>query len=163
MYCQWFPILAGCGLAGNVRLTSMRHLKIKDGRPTLVLADDHAAVLERISRLLTPGYEILAAVGNGNMALDAVLRLDPDVAVLDIGMPGLDGLGAARELQHTCCRTKIVFLTLYDDNDYINAALNNGALGYVLKSCLNSDLIPAIEHALAGHVFVSSHSVIAES
>jgi len=141
----------------------MRHLKTNDGRPTLVLADDHAAVLERISRLLIPGYEILAAVGNGSMALDAVLRLNPDVAVLDIAMPGLDGLGAARELRNSTCRTRIVFLTLYDDNDYIKAALNNGALGYVLKSCLTSDLIPAIENALAGHIFVSAHSEMADS
>ena len=148
---------------GKMQFTSMRHLRIKDARPTVVLADDHAAVLERISRLLTPGYEILAAVGNGNMALDAVLKLNPDVAVLDIAMPGLDGFGAARELRHSSCKTRIVFLTLYDDNDYISAALNYGALGYVLKSFVNSDLIPAIENALAGHVFVSTHSAIAES
>jgi DNA-binding NarL/FixJ family response regulator len=142
----------------------MRHLRTnKDGRPTLVLADDHAAVLERISRILTPGYEILAAVGDGSMARDAVLRFDPDVLVLDIAMPGLDGFGTARELRNSSCRTRIVFLTLYDDDDYIKAALNYGALGYVLKSCVNSDLIPAIESALAGHIFVSPHSVIAGS
>ena len=154
---QWAHVL------GIVRLTAMRHLKIKDDRPTLVLADDHAAVLECISRLLTPGYEILAAVGDGSMALDAVHRFNPDVAVLDIAMPGLDGFGAARELQNSSCRTRIVFLTLYDDDDYINAALNYGVLGYVLKSSVNSDLIPAIENALAGHIFVSAHSEIAES
>ena len=150
-------------MLGNMPLTAMRQLRIKDARPTLVLADDHVAVLERVSRLLTPGYEILAAVGNGSMALDAVLRFNPDVAVLDIAMPGLDGFGAARKLRNNSCRTRIVFLTLYDDDDYINAALNCGVLGYVLKSCVNSDLIPAIESALAGHIFVSAHSAAAES
>jgi DNA-binding NarL/FixJ family response regulator len=136
----------------------MRHIKTKDARPTVVLADDHAGFLRNISQLLTPGYDVVATADNGMTALDVVLRLSPDVAVLDIEMPKLDGLGAAREMRQCSRKTKIVFLTLYDDDDYIAAALSTGALGYVLKSFTHSDLIPAIENALAGQVFVSSHS-----
>jgi DNA-binding NarL/FixJ family response regulator len=129
-----------------------------DARPTVVVADDHARLLEEISKLLTPEYNILANVSNGLMAVDAVRRFNPDIAVLDIAMPELDGLGAAREMRQSSCGTKIVFLTLYEDEDYISAALETGVLGYVLKCFMHSDLIPAIENALAGNVFISAHA-----
>jgi DNA-binding NarL/FixJ family response regulator len=129
-----------------------------DTRPTLVLADDHCGLLDHVAKLLTPGYNILAAVSNGLMAVDAVRRFNPDVTILDIAMPELDGFAAAREMKQYACSTRIVFLTLYDDDDYISAAVESGALGYVLKCFVHSDLIPAIESALAGHYFVSAHS-----
>jgi DNA-binding NarL/FixJ family response regulator len=124
--------------------------------PTVVLADDNAAILEHISRILTPNYSILAAVPNGQSAVAAVVKFRPDVAVLDIAMPELDGFEAARQIRQNSTSTQIVFLTMYDDRDYVSAALQAGVLGYVLKSLMLSDLIPAIENALAGHVFVSS-------
>lgn len=124
--------------------------------PTIVLADDNLAILEHISRILTPNYSILAAVPNGQLAVAAVVKFRPDVAVLDIAMPELDGFEAARQIRQNSISTQIVFLTMYDDRDYVSAALQAGVLGYVLKSLMLSDLIPAIENALAGHVFVSS-------
>jgi DNA-binding NarL/FixJ family response regulator len=136
----------------------MRHTKTTDARPTVVVADDHSRLLEEISKLLTPGYNILATVSNGLMAVDAVRRFNPDLAVLDIAMPELDGIGAAREMRQSSRGTRIVLLTLYDDDDYVSAALETGVLGYVLKCFMHSDLIPAIENALAGNVFVSAHS-----
>lgn len=132
------------------------HLKTQSARPTVVLADDDRDVLEYTTRLLTPRYNIVATVSNGMTAVDAVLRLNPDVAVLDIAMPVLDGFEAHRKMRRHSCRTSIVFLTLSEDDDYIAAALEGGALGYVLKPFIYSDLVPAIENALAGHVFVSS-------
>jgi len=135
----------------------MRHTRTTSDRPTVVLADDHAGILQHISQLLTPGYNILASVSDGQMAVDSVLRLGPDIAILDIAMPRLDGFGAAREVRQSSSRTRIVFLTFYDDDDYIAAALECGAHAYVLKSFMQSDLIPAIEHALAGQIFVSAH------
>ena len=132
-------------------------MKPSDNRPTVVLADDHTGVLESVSRLLIPSYDIVATASDGQEALEAVLQYGPDIAVLDISMPGLDGLGVARAVRDKWCNTRIVFLTVHDDQDYISAALETGAHGYVLKSQLQSDLISAIEHALAGRIFVSSH------
>jgi len=141
----------------------MRHMKTANDRPTVVLADDHPGLRESISRLLAPTCEVLATVNNGRKAVDAVLRLSPDIAVLDISMPELDGFAAAREMRQNWCNTKIVFLTVHDDEDYVSAALETGVHGYVLKSFMNSDLVNAIETALAGRVFVSSHSIEASS
>lgn len=135
----------------------MRSVNNATAFPTVVLADDNAALIEHISRILTPAFNILAAVPNGQLAVDAVIRFRPDVVVLDIAMPGLDGFEAARKIRRNSISTQIVFLTMYDDRDYVSAALETGVLGYVLKSLMVSDLIPAIENALAGHVFVSSH------
>jgi DNA-binding NarL/FixJ family response regulator len=127
-------------------------------RPTVVLADDHAGILESASRLLASDYDILATVTDGRKAVEAVLRLTPDVAVLDIAMPELDGFGAAREVRESWSDTRIVFLTVHDDEDFINAALATGVVGYVLKPFMQTDLVHAIADALEGRVFVSSHA-----
>ena len=127
-------------------------------RPTVVLADDHAGIIENVSRLLGRDYDILATVNDGRKAVDAVLRLNPDIAVLDIAMPGLDGFAAAREVRRTWSGTRIIFLTVHDDEDFISAALATGVNGYVLKPLMQSDLIPALEGALDGRVFVSTHA-----
>jgi len=127
-------------------------------RPTVILADDHAGILENASRLLASNYDILATVSDGRKAVEAVLRLSPDVAVLDVAMPGLDGFGAAREVKQNWSDTRIVFLTVHDDQDFIAAALASGVNGYVLKPFMQTDLILAIEDALEGRVFVSTHA-----
>ena len=126
---------------------------------TAVLADDHAAVLEKASRCLSPVCEILAAVSDGSAAVEAIIRLHPDIAVLDIAMPRLNGIEVAREVKLQGCDTKVVFLTVQEDEDYISAALETGALGYVLKGRMRSDLLHAIENAVAGVIFISSRPV----
>jgi len=123
---------------------------------TAVLADDHAAVLERASQCLSPVCEILAAVSDGTAAVEAIMRLHPDIAVLDIAMPRLNGIEVAREVKLQGCDTKVVFLTVQEDEDYISAALETGALGYVLKGRMRSDLVHAIENAVDGVIFISS-------
>jgi len=133
-----------------------------NGHPTVVLADDNDRVLLRVCRLLSPAYEVIEMVGDGSKAADAIKRFDPDVAVLDISMPGLDGLGVVRELRRERCRTRIVFLTIHEHEDYISAAIASGADGYVLKRRMRSELIHAIEEALAGRRFVSSYPAIRE-
>ena len=120
----------------------------------VVLADDHQAVVARVRRTLCDDFEVITAVGDGLQAVDAVLQLDPDVLVMDISMPVLDGLQAAKRLQKTHCRAKIVFLTIHEDHDFVAAALSAGASGYVTKARLATDLIPAIREALLGHTFV---------
>jgi DNA-binding NarL/FixJ family response regulator len=121
----------------------------------VVLADDHQALLARVRRLLAEEYEVVGVVANGSQAVEAVLTLNPDVLVIDISMPVLDGLQAARQLQKAHCRTKVVFLTIHEDHDFVAAAFSAGAVGYVIKACLSTDLVPAILEAMQGHTFVS--------
>ena len=119
------------------------------------IADDHIAIRDRAVQLLAPAFDVVGAVGDGQALLDAAAALDPDVVILDISMPVLDGIKAAERLQETGCRAKIVFLTVHDEANFARAALATGALGYVVKPRLVSDLLVAITEALAGRTFVS--------
>ena len=121
----------------------------------ILLADDHPRVLAETTRLLGEAYEVVEAVTNGVDLIDATRRLDPDLIVLDISMPGVDGFEAARRLRQVGCRGRLVFLTVWEDADFAREAMALGASGYVVKSRLVSDLIPAITQALAGQHFVS--------
>jgi DNA-binding NarL/FixJ family response regulator len=122
----------------------------------VVLADDHREVIAKIRNILGDEYEIVEAAENGNQAVSAVLELDPDVFVTDISMPVLNGLQAARRIQKTNSRVKIIFLTIHEDRDFIAAAFSAGATGYVTKRRLSTDLVFAIQEALKGHTFVSN-------
>ncbi len=125
----------------------------------VVLADDRQAVAANVRRVIAEECEVVAAVEDGKQAVAAVLALDPDVLVIDISMPTLDGLQAARQLQKARCRTRIVFLTIHEDQDYVAAAFAAGGIGYVVKARLATDLVPAILEAIRGHSFVSSFAV----
>jgi DNA-binding NarL/FixJ family response regulator len=125
------------------------------GKIRVVLADDHQALVARVRRTLADECDVVGTAENGSQAVDAVLTLDPDILVIDISMPVLDGLHAARQLQKANCRARIVFLTIHEDRDFVAAALSAGALGYVTKARLSTDLIPAILEAMQGHTFVS--------
>ena len=125
------------------------------GQIRVLLADDHEAILAQVSAVLGDEFEIVAAVNNGRDAVTEVRRLDPDVLVIDISMPGLDGLQAVSKLHSKKCRTKFVFLTVHEDSDFIAAAFSAGASGYVTKSHVITDLVPAIQEALEGRTFVS--------
>jgi DNA-binding NarL/FixJ family response regulator len=121
----------------------------------VVLADDHREVIAKVRAVLGDEFEILEAAENGNQAVSAVLALDPDILVTDISMPLLNGLQAARSIQKTNPRVKIIFLTIHEDRDFIAAAFSAGATGYVTKRRLSIDLVYAIREALKGHAFVS--------
>ncbi|PYY11303.1 MAG: hypothetical protein DMG61_19410 [Acidobacteria bacterium] len=127
-------------------------------RPKVVVADDHPGALHAVRKLLAEGFHVVAAVPNGELALHAVAQFDPDLVILDICMPRLDGLLTARELKAKGFKGPIVFLTVQEDEDYIFAAQALGALGYVLKSRMRTDLLSAIDEALAGRAFISSIS-----
>ena len=122
----------------------------------VVLADDHREVIARVRGVLGDEFEIVEAAENGHQAVSAVLALDPDVLVTDISMPLLDGLQAARRIQKTNSRVKIIFLTIHEDRDFIAAAFSAGGIGYVTKRRLSTDLVFAIAEALKGHTFVSN-------
>ena len=126
------------------------------GKIRVLLADDHEAILARVRMVLSEEFEIVGSVMNGNDAVTEVQRLDPDVLVIDISMPGLNGLQAASQLQSRHTRTKVVFLTVHEDRDFVDAAFSAGASAYVTKSQVTTDLIPAIHEALHGGRYVSS-------
>lgn len=119
---------------------------------TVVLADDHAAMLEEVSRLLQNHFTILAMVSNGEAAVQAAKDLRPDLVVMDIAMPVLNGIQAARRMKEMGLRAKIVFLTIQNDPDYHQIAEQLGA-SYVLKPMMGTDLIPAINKTLDGYRF----------
>ena len=121
----------------------------------VLLADDHPEFLGAVARHLEPHFDVVRAVGNGQAMLDEAARLEPDVIVTDISMPVLNGIEAARKLKATGSRAKIVFLTVHADQDFVRAALGAGAVGYVLKSELASDLLPCLKQADGASPFVS--------
>jgi DNA-binding NarL/FixJ family response regulator len=125
-------------------------------RIRVVLADDHREVIAKIRGVLGDEFEIIEAAENGHQAVTAVLALDPDIFVTDISMPVLNGLQAARSIQKTNSRVKIIFLTIHEDRDFIAAAFSAGATGYVTKRRLSTDLVLAIQEAMKGRAFVSN-------
>ena len=126
------------------------------GRIRVLLADDHQAILQRVCGLLGDDFEIVGTVNNGRDAVATALRLHPDVLVMDISMPILNGLQAAVALSSAKQQTKVVFLTVHTDQYFVKAALSAGASGYVTKEDVATDLVPAIYDALAGRIFVSN-------
>jgi DNA-binding NarL/FixJ family response regulator len=124
-------------------------------RIRVLLADDHEAIVARVHELLRRDFDVVGSVNNGQDALAEVQRLDPDVLVTDISMPVLDGLQAVSMLRSANLRAKVVFLTVHRDQDFVVAAFSAGASGYVAKSDVTTDLVPAIREALQGRTYVS--------
>jgi DNA-binding NarL/FixJ family response regulator len=124
-------------------------------RPCVLLADDHPAMLALTADALAGECLVVGRVGDGCELLAEAERLHPDVIVLDITMPRLDGIEAARQLRSSHHHARLVFLTVHEDADYARAALDAGGLGYVVKTRLASDLLPAIRAALANRSFIS--------
>ncbi len=124
-------------------------------RIRILLADDHQDFLAVTVRLLEPEFDVVKAVSDGQAVIDEASRLEPDVLVLDITMPILNGIEAARQLRAAGFKGKIVFLTVHGDADYVRAAVAAGADAYVVKSRLASDLLPALNEVLAGRQLIS--------
>jgi DNA-binding NarL/FixJ family response regulator len=121
----------------------------------VLLADDHEPTLALTASALGGQYQIVGTVRNGADLLATASLLDPDVIVLDICMPKLNGLEAARELRRLQSRAKFVFLTVHEDADFARAAFESGGLGYVVKTRFASDILPAIQAALENGRFLS--------
>jgi DNA-binding NarL/FixJ family response regulator len=124
---------------------------------TVLLADDNVAVLDHVRTMLEKGADckVVAIISDGRMVVRECLRLEPNVISLDISMGALSGIDIARQLQDSGCTAKIVFLTVHEDFDYVNAAMGAGASAYVVKSRLNMDLLSAINAVLSNKLFVS--------
>ncbi len=125
------------------------------GRIRVLVADDHEAILDRVTDLLAGECVVIGTAIDGRQALDGAQNLKPDVLVLDISMPVMNGIETARCLKELGVKTRIVFLTVHDDSDYAREALEAGALGYVIKPRIASDLLAAINEVHAGRSFVS--------
>jgi len=102
-------------------------------RARILLADDNASMLERAASLLSAEFEIVAMVRDGRAAIEAIERLKPDLAVFDVSMPVMTGLEAAAALAATAQPPRVVFLTIHEDEEFVDAARRVGAAGYVLK------------------------------
>ena len=125
-------------------------------RTRVLVADDHELVLRRVRTLLQSDFEVVGDARNGREMVAEAIRLKPDVIVADIAMPELSGIDAARELRKEGFVAKLVFLTVYSEDEFISACMEEGALGYVMKVHMKTDLIPAIKAALSGQLFISA-------
>ncbi len=125
------------------------------GRARVLVADDHHAMLETLVRLLSHDFEVVAAVPDGLAAVTKAEDLEPDLLVLDIAMPGLNGIAAAAQLKQRGSTAKIVFVTNMRDHEFMQESLALGQVGFVVKDRLVADLLPAIRNVLAGKTFVS--------
>lgn len=121
----------------------------------ILVADDHPGVRELVEDIVQSTFEVVGTVGNGKALVETALRLQPDVIITDVSMPILSGIEAAKRLQESGSRAKVVFLTVHADSDFVNACLNAGASGYVVKIRMDSDLLRAVREALAGRIFLS--------
>jgi DNA-binding NarL/FixJ family response regulator len=124
-------------------------------RPRVLLADDHRMIREAFVRLLEPDCEVVGAVADGRALLDAAPDLRPDIVVLDIAMPLLNGLDAARHLKRQMPQVKVIFLTVSEDPDLAAEAFRAGACGFLVKNSAASELVQAIHEALQGRSYVT--------
>src|SRR5256885_13433587 len=124
---------------------------------SILLSDDNSAVLAQVGKLLRKEkqYTVVAAISDGKTVVREYLRLTPDVVILDISMGKVSGIDVARQLRDSGCHAKIIFLTVHEDSDYVNAGMGAGGSGYVVKSRLSQDLLSAIKAVLANKFFVS--------
>jgi DNA-binding NarL/FixJ family response regulator len=128
-------------------------------KPRVLLADDSEPILRAVSRLLDSEFEVVGSVFNGEQAIAATLRLQPDILVLDIMMPVMDGFESARCLKKLGAPAKIIFLTGIEDPALMETAREAGGQGFVFKSQLVTDLPLAVQAALAGRTFLSTKTV----
>jgi DNA-binding NarL/FixJ family response regulator len=124
-------------------------------RPRILLADDHTMLLDAFRALLEPEFEVVGTATDGRMLIEEFTRLKPDVVVVDVGMPLLNGLDAGRQLKSLQRAVKLIYLTMNPEPDLAREALRLGASGYVLKSSAASELKQAIQEALKGRSYIT--------
>jgi DNA-binding NarL/FixJ family response regulator len=124
----------------------------------VLVADDYPLVRQAVRRLLTaePGWEVVAEAADGHEAVRLAIELKPDLAVIDASMPALSGIEAARQIARATPATRILVLTVYDDEAYVTEAFDAGADGYVLKEAADCDLVRAALEVISGRRFLSA-------
>jgi two-component system response regulator EvgA len=144
-----------CEAIGAIPLEQVSRARVEHAVPTILVADDHEEVRRTVASILADEFRIVAMAENGLQVIELALSAHPDVMVLDISMPVVNGIETAIRVKALGCPSKALFLTADDDSDFAEAAMSIGALGYVLKANLFTDLIPAIRCALAGCFYLS--------
>jgi DNA-binding NarL/FixJ family response regulator len=129
--------------------------QIASDRPRVLIADDHRAMLDTLVRLLARDFDVVATVVDGVTLVTRAEQLEPDLLIVDIAMPGLNGIAAAARLKERGSKAKIVFVTNMREHEFVQESLILGDVGYVVKDRLVADLLPAIRQVLAGRSFVS--------
>jgi DNA-binding NarL/FixJ family response regulator len=124
-------------------------------RPRVLLADDHQALLEAEIALLSSYFDVVGTAADGAALVSEARSLHPDVIVTDISMPVLNGIDAMHKLRESGCTAMFVFLTVHSKEEFFEACMKAGALGYVQKFCMKRHLVPAIQAVLAGQSYVS--------
>ena len=134
------------------------HTPLNAGRkPSVLLVDDHRQILDTVSALLSKDFDVVGTAGDGTQALDKARQLQPDVIVMDVEMPGMDGFQTVRTLNRSGLpATPVVFLSMHDADDIVGEAFRCGGKGYVLKQRVGRDLVSALDQALIGRSFVPS-------
>ena len=125
------------------------------GRPRVLIAEYHRAMLDALVGMLSRDFDVVAAVTDGLSAVTEAEHLEPDLLVLDIAMPGLNGIAAAGQLKDRGSTAKVVFVTSMRGREFVQESLALGDVGFVVKDRLVADLFPAIRQVLAGETFVS--------
>jgi DNA-binding NarL/FixJ family response regulator len=124
-------------------------------KPRLLLADDHELLLDGLRKILEPDFELIASVGDGRAAVAAFEQFQPDLILLDISLPLLNGIEAARQVRRNSPDARILFVTMQTDRVYVEEAFRAGASGYVLKQAAATELVEAIKTVLRGRNYVS--------
>ena len=128
-----------------------------------MLADDQQEIREAVNSILSTEFKVIRNAEDGRHALELAVNLKPDILVLDISMPVVNGLEAAFQLKRKASHIRIVFLTVHTDPEFVEAALATGALGYVLKAFVAAEVVPAIWAALHGEIFISQRINLPET
>ena len=124
-------------------------------RLAVLLADDHAIVVEGLRRVLEPEFRVVGVVADGRALMGAAARLRPDIIVVDVSMPVLNGIEAVRRIRKSDRNAKVIFLSMHPDVVFVSKALQAGGSAYVLKSSAGIEILTAIREALQGRTFVS--------
>lgn len=123
----------------------------------ILLADDHEMVRQGLKALLErDGFNVVAEASDGRQAVEFIEELVPDIAVLDLAMPLMNGITVAKAIQHSATHTRVIALTVHTEAPYVMEALRAGIKGYVLKSCAEEELVRAIQEVLRGSTYLSS-------
>jgi len=130
-------------------------LETMEERATVLIADDHTLVAQGLASLVEKEYVVLSTVGSGQEMLSAALQSPPDMALIDVSMPGMTGLEAAQKLLAIAPKCKIIFVSMHSKPEFVREALSVGAMGYVLKGSAGSELIQAMREVAKGNAYIS--------